>query len=267
MKCKFGFIAAMAFLAAGCAPKAVVLRTEGVEPAADYGDLAAVLAEAVDKDGLLDPEALAGCRERLDEQLRRLAVTGPTATPRLLPEAEDRLAYWYNARAAWAMKLALLEKCPATLPWRRLCGRRFALDGRSLTLAGIDAAIEAESGWLAVVAAPGVRLDRAPLPAEPFAAAGIRRRIAGRFNELLDDPRRFVIDIKRKKVLVPLVLWRFRKRLIEQHNRIYRTRGAGLTAALLPYVAGSAHRRLQDAVGYRCRPSGRLDLLALIKRD
>ena len=92
----------------------VELPVAGVRPSADVSDLAAVLAEAATADGRVDPSAMRRLSARLDEQLRRFAVSGPTATATLYPTYGAALAYWYNARTAWAMKLTLLDGCPKT---------------------------------------------------------------------------------------------------------------------------------------------------------
>jgi len=226
-----------------------------VEKVVDYGDLAAVLQEAVDGAGMvreIDEEVSA----RLDRQLRRLEIIGPTASPELLPSAEDRLAYWFNARAAWALKLALLAGRPETISRRELEARPFILDGRVMTLEKIDN-ILGRYGWRELVVAPSVLLQRARLPARPFDSETLRQRINDRLNDFIDDERRFVLDIEHEQVLVPPILWRYRRRLLEAHAETYGAEGASLVTALLPYVSGSAHRRLQEVVGFpsrRARP-------------
>jgi len=257
------FITAVIFVMAACGcigPKPVTLDTKGVTPAVATGELAMVLQEAVDDAGRVDFEVLATNREVLLRQLRRLAVTGPTATATLYPTHDDRIAYWYNARAAWAMYLSLQCKDSDNPSRRRLETRAFPLDGRKMTLEKIDAILAADKDWRTLVASPGVRLDRALLPSEPFSGDDIRRRIDRRFQRFIDDERRFVIDVAHRRVLVPAVLWRFHKRIIDEHNTTYRTEGTNLLTALLPYTHGSPHRRLQDAVGYTCVPAERCGL-------
>jgi len=243
----------------------VALDVTGLAPAADYKHLAAVLETAVQEGGMVDPSALKRHAEALDAQLGLLAVTGPSATSELFHTPEDRLAYWYNARAAWAMKLVLLDNVPKRITERKLRSRPFPLDGRLMTLADIDAILSADEDWRTVVAAPGVCLLRAALPAVPFTAGDVRRRITRRLGEFIDDPDRFVIDVEHRRILIPPVLWRFRDRLIDAHNETYGTDGATLTTALLPLVGGSAHRRLQDAIGYRAVRARTTGLLARTK--
>lgn len=256
-RCKFALAWLGGLAACGCqAPlPPVVLDSRGIQPAVRYDDLAYVLAEAVRRDGRVDAVHLRRSAERLDAQLRLLAVTGPTACPRLLPTADDRLAYWYNARAAWAMKLWLLADCPDEMSDQALMLRPFPLDGRRMSLGQIDAILAAEDDFRVVAAAPCVTWQRAAPLRKPFGPQGIRQEVAQRFADLLDDPKRLVIDVDRKQVLVPPVLWQFRQAIIDHHEREYGTQGAALTTALLPCVSGSALRRLRDAVGYDCRPA------------
>jgi len=254
-------VPAAGLLAPGCEPPAVrpvELDVRGAEAAVDYSDLAAVLEESfvtkrsVRAHRLLDARAATRLQGRLDEQLKRLAVTGPTVTPALLQTPEDRLAYWYNARAAWSLKLAMLKALPRKLKRREFYTRPFPLDGRSMSLADIDTILWAEADWRTLAAAPCVTLQRAPLPETPFAAKDIRRQIQRRLEEFIDDDRRFVINVARREILVPPVIWQFEQALREAHEAAYHTTDVTLTTALLPYVTGSPHRRLQDAIGYRC---------------
>jgi len=248
---------------APCEP--VVLDTEGASPAVDFKELAELLHEAVTEEHLLDPEAAEARADALDGLLKRLAVTGPGVTPGLFVSSEQALAYWYNARAAWAIKLAELAGFPERMRREELCERAFPLDGREMTLERIDERILSSGGWRAVVAAPGVCLDRARLPREPFGAEDIRDRVEQRLNDFIDDQDRFVIDVENQEVDLPPVLCQFAPQLVERHHRRYETTGATVTTALLPFVRGSARRRLQDAVGYRCRSAPRCGRLAVVE--
>jgi len=248
---------------AGCGEQAVepvALDVKGVQAAADYSDLAAVLRgvfvtkRSIRRHRFINPQSAKELADRLNRQLARLAVTGPTATPQLFHTPEAKLAYWYNARAAWALKLAMLQDFPPELSRRRLYSRQFRLDGRLTTLEQIDATLASDSDWRTLVAAPCVTLQRAGLPAEPFGPGDIRQRIAERLGEFIDDDERLLISVARKCIYVPAVLWRFEGTLRKSHDDTYGTEGSTLTTGLLPYVSGSPHRRLQDAVGYRCVP-------------
>jgi hypothetical protein len=253
---KSGVLAAAGVVLAGCwhppaPPGPITLDTTGVRPDANYGELAQVLADAVDSRGLIDTVILGNRTALLDAQLKRLAVTGPTVTPALFPTPEDRLAYWYNARAGWSLKMLAMSPCTKDSPCPEAEDRRFPLDGRTMTLADIDAVLADDADWRTLVCAPGCCLSRARPPAKPLSGADIRRRIAQGFIELVDDPARFVIDVESQQILVPSVLWRYRQRLIDHYQNTYGTVGATLGTALLPYLSGSALRRLQDAIGYQ----------------
>jgi hypothetical protein len=225
----------------------------------DYGDLAAVLNEAVRSGGRVEPVALKRVADRLDAQVKRLAVTGPKTTPQLLPAEGDRLAYWYNARAAWTLALALRNDCPSKLPVAALEVCPFPLDGRQMTLRDIDTLLADNDDWRAVVAAPGIREDRARLPTRPFSAEDVRARIGRRLSEFLDDGSRFEIDQEQRVLRVPPVLWPMRHRVIAAHRRKYGTTRATFITALLEHVTGSAHRRLQDVIGLPCVPATSTD--------
>jgi hypothetical protein len=134
-----------------------------------------------------------------------------------------------------------------------------------MTLREIDALL-AHEGWQALVAAPDVLAQRAGLPADPFSAQDVRRRIAERLNEFVDDDGRVFLDVENRQLVFPPVLWQYRRQLLEQHRKDYGAAGATFTTALLPYVGGSAHRRLQEAVGYPCRPAAPSRALAVARK-
>jgi hypothetical protein len=266
--CKCRCLLAGVFLSVGCADtSAVFLDTKGVRPAVNYDRLTTVLDEVVTSKGLLNSDFLKEptYSAALDAQLKLLAVTGPTATPRLFQTAEQRLAYWYNARAAWAMKLAMLAGFPETIPPGSLRKRTFPLDGRRMTLDDVDAILDGYDDWRVAVCAPGVCCQRAPLPRSAFAEGDIRNRIAERLNAFVDDEKRFVIDVERRNIRVPPVLCRYRQRLIADYHRAYGTQGATFVTALSRHLSGSARRRLRDAIGYRCVPARRKTILALLE--
>lgn len=246
-------LSAFAFVA-GCAepPPPVSLDTRGVEPAVDYSALGQVLEAAVGEDNRLSPRALEDSSETLLRQVKLLAVAGPTATPELFDSADAELAYWYNARAAWAMKLALDCGCPQRLTRDELTDRPFPLDGRTMTLTEIDGLLEGYEDFRVLVASPGVCIQRAALPLKPFSAEDIHERIADRFERFIDDHDRFRIDVADKTIYFPPVLWGMRDRIIGQYESTYGTQGARLSTALLPYVSSAAARRLRNAIGYDC---------------
>ena len=81
-------------------------------------------------------------------------------------------------------------------------------------------------------------------------AEGFDETAAARFEQLLADDIRVYIDVRHRRVLIPPVLWRFRERLISEHNRRHRTSGATLIAVLSSMTTGRAQRRMQAATGY-----------------
>ncbi len=266
--CKCGLAILVLIITGGCevGVEPIILETADIEPRVDYGDLGFVLEKVVTPEGLLIGEALEEHSKRLEAQLKLLAKTGPRATRELFASLDKKLAYWYNARAAWAMKLAIVSKRPKDTGPRELIDRPFPLDGRTMTLRDIDEILAARADWRVLVSAPGVTLQRARLPEAPFTPKDVRSRIADRISEFVDDERRVVIDVPGRRILFPPILWRYREALIEDYHRTYGTEGANLTTALLRYVSGSAHRRLQDSIGYRPVPSRRPLLVALFEK-
>jgi len=264
----------------------------------DYSGLAAVLKAVVRRGGKVVADRLMEQSNALEGQLIQMSIAGPETTPKLFAADEQRLVYWYNARAAWALRLLMTfskerfkdggdVSRTAGVSVRRLFGsdeerkepqivsagefsaRPFPLDGRTMTLADIDSLLEEKFGWKAVAAAPCVMSNRAALPVEPVETKKSGELLDKRFNEFVDDPDRFVIESLDSQILVPSVLWRFRDRILDDHKRTYRAAGATLTTALLPHTRLSAHRRLQDAIGYECAagPQGSVELLEEFKED
>ena len=231
-----------------CPP--IEVNSVGIKPAADYRALADVLARCVRSNGLADREELPAMVESLDRQLAILAVTGPTATPDLLPTQRDVLAYWYNAHAAWSMKLLVARGCPRLIEAGDMLDRRFPLDGRMMTLREIERVLAAEEDFRFAAAVPGATTCHARLPEKPIRAEGFDQTVARRFAELLADEMRIYIDVRKRQVLIPPVLWRFREKLVEEYNRRHQTQGATLITALVAMSRGAAHRRLQAAIGY-----------------
>jgi hypothetical protein len=271
---KWAFYICPAAMSAGClgglgtAP--MELDLAGVERTADVSDLAAVLAVAVTEDGRVRPEALERLEGRLDAQLRKLAVGGPTAAPELYPTYAARWAYWYNARAAWSLKLAAEAGCPRRTCPVTMCRRRFPLDGRSMSLEQIDRILLQEarrSGDFRLAAcAPGVLLSLGPMPDRPWSAA----QFAGRLGEALDllvlDRRRFVVDVAERQVRVPRMLWACRDMVLEQYETDYGTGQAALITALRPHAGPAARRRLEEGLGYAVVGQGRRAELAVPRR-
>jgi len=239
-------------LAAGCrdACPPIVVDSAGVTPSVDYRPLAKVLAACVRPDGLADREALQRSAETLDRQLAVLAVTGPTATPKLLPDRQDVLAYWYNAHAAWSMKLLIARGCPRRIQAADMLDRPFPLDGRTMTLRRIEQILAGEEDFRIAAAVPGATTCFARLPDQPISPEDFDRTAAGRFEDLLADEIRMYIDVRGRRVLIPPLLWQFRGGLIDRYNRRNRTTGATLVTVLAAMTTGAARRRMQSATGY-----------------
>ncbi len=265
-------ISCVAFLVvvlSGCTPvspaKPVQLDTAGVEPSADVADLKLVLKKAVTENGYLKLDDFPAVAKSLEQQLKLLAVTGPDATPKLYPTAADRLAYWYNARMAWSIKLAVLRhKQKADNP-ASLGTKAFPLDGKQMTLAKIDALLEKQFGSSAVIAAPGMDLRRAALPQTVFIPKTVQKQIPKRFAAFVVAPDRFIVDVETQTVRFPPVIWKFRRNILDKYIKQYGKVQPTLTTALLPHVKGSAIRRLQNAIGYKCAEDNQSGKLAIIE--
>ena len=268
---KSGLLVSYAVLLVGCAarsaPPAVELRLVEAAPSTDTSELAAVLKAVVLKEGRFDPTALKRLEGTLDAQLRKLAITGPTVTPELFPTYGSRWAYWYNARAAWSMKLALLAGCPRRIGPESLWRRPFPLDGRQMSLEQIDRILLAEArrtGEFRLAAcAPGVTVSYQGLPGEPFSAETIPTALARSLDRLILDERRFVLDVEHRRVLVPPMLWACRDMVIRRYQEQYGIREVTLLTALGPHVGPAARRRLEEAIGYAAADRGRVAELAI----
>ena len=249
-------------LAAGCRGGGPAIEPV---PAADeapmsFDDLAVVLTEAVDARGRLDPTALAVHRPRLEHQLALLARPWPAELRR--GQGDRRLAWLYNARAAWSLAIVARElrpaegrhdafELPAAMPAGRLLHTPFPLDGRRTTLAEIDGLLAGWADFRVAVTAPCATDWAAPLPGRPFGAEDVRDSLERRFGATVDDPRRLVIDHDWRQVWVPAALWRAREVIIMEYNQRQLTRQADLLTALGPHLDAHGRARLADAKGYR----------------
>jgi len=272
-----GILTIAAMVLGGCPRKPdvehttpVVLDATGVSASADTADLAVVLKSAVTGDGRVDPKAMAAKVDRLDAQLKRMAVAGPTATPSLYTDYGSRWAYWYNARAAWSMKLAQLAGCPQQLHSDCLADRKFPLDGRQMSLSEIDALLVAEArrtgDFRLAACAPGVRVEYGPMPQRPITADALEEQLERMFSTLVADARRFVIDAADRRVLVGPMLWAVRDDVIARYGREYGGSEVQFVTALRPYVDLAARKRLQIAIGYEAVEAPSSGELAIPKR-
>jgi len=262
MRCaKVSLSLAIAVFTAGCSqprPAAdamsIFLNSAGCRPSVDYRPLEQFLAKGIIR-GRIDMKKyrVFELEKQLSDQLRTLSVTGPKSSPALLESKNQLLAYWLNARTAWTCRFMVIQSeardsnRPIPMPGD------FPLDGRRMTLDRIDAAILRLGGYAFLIAAPGLPPNRAPLPSGPFSPETLSRQSMENFNAFLDDPERLVIDIDRREVRFPPVIWKYRKRFAEVYSRNFGYSGTpSLLTSLLPITSGSAKRRLQDAVGYSC---------------
>ena len=255
----------------------VTLDATNVKPVVDYSKLSKVLDRAVSKDGQVDTFRMnEEYSQLLKDQLKLLAVTGPTATPELFSTPAQRLVYWYNVRTAWSIELGMMQvKADADkqvsakdYTYREL-SRKFPLDGRLMTLKDIDLVLDdnGDKGFYKVVAAPGILFDRAKLPRKPFDAKTIDKEICERVNAFVDSSVRFVIDFEAQQVLFPPVLWNYRGRIIRLYRKTYNLSDGyiSLTTAMLSHVTDPARHRLQLAIGYRCVENTRRVKMAVIE--
>ena len=257
-RCGFVICAAVfaGVLLPGCRkpPPPVQLKLPATAPAGEisYADLAVVLDGALDKRGYIEPIFIERLEGRLLAQLGLLARLGPASAPGLLPDRACKLAYWYNARSAWSIYLAMDMYRAGRKTVQGLSSRRFPLDGREMTLADIDARLYALGGIKAVIAAPSADEHRAKLPRKPFRAEDIQRRIARRFDEYFADRGRFVIDIETQQIRLAPVIWQYRDEILRRYYESYGAPQATLRTALGTMVTGLGRYRLQQAVGYKC---------------
>jgi len=263
----------------------ITLDTTGVSGGVDYSGLDKVLKAAVNSGGEISPDELMDNTRMLEGQLMLLALSGPKTQPELFEDEPAILNYWLNARAAWSLKLMLTfsrehlkdgdKEIRDSDRWQfgkngisieEFSNRPFPIDGRSMTLGLIDELLTGEFGFRAVAGAPCVSPLRAKLPTQPFNTQDVAALIDKRFGQFVDDSERFAVDIESRRILIPPVLWRFREEIIESHEKKYGSTGADLATALLPYVQFSPHRRLQDAVGYKCVEASEKKVALIIKR-
>jgi hypothetical protein len=255
---RIGTVLLLVLFLAGCAVESDVaevrLDLTGVAVSSDVSDLSAVLSKVVDAKGRLIPAGFASVRDRLDSQLKKMAISGPTATPEMYPTDESRWAYWYNARAAWSMKLADLAGFPPAQCQPRAREKIFLLDGCDMSLEKIDSTLQDEarrSGDFRLAAcAPGAWADYASLPQKPFTEGNFSAGLSKAFNRLVLNEKRFVIDVDNRRVCIPPMLWACRDMVFARYRRRFGPCKVSLTTALSPYLARPARYRLKNALGY-----------------
>jgi len=260
-----GCIAVLGAALSGCAPTGpgpeplVLAGISGPEPAG-FADLTVVLAAVVDDRGRIDPTALATCLPRLDRQLAALAR--PWSDEARQSGSDVRLAWLYNARAAWCLRIIARQRrltgvgqdeyaLPGTIDRARLLDSSFPMDGGSTSLRQIDRELAAMDDFRIACAAPGATDLVGLLPGEAFAADTIRATVPGRFNDYVRDDRRIVIDHAARRLRVPPALHKARWAAVLRYNERFSTTDAMLITALGPYLDDRARRRLAAATGYR----------------
>lgn len=269
------FLTVLGLIAAGCTyvsgyPRKIApipLDTSKATASLETTELASVLDKVSQVRGKVRTKELKEARTLLDQQLAKWAVTGPQASPELFSSPQDELAFWLNARTAWSLRIVLHHPDAKSISVYRYQNTPITLNGTTMTLDQIDEILTQQFGWMAVVVAPCVRTDRAVLPDSPFQAEKIDETVIERFNDLLDNETRTAIDVKNKSIEFPPTLWAARQEILQTHRQTYGAACPTLTSALLPLTKGSAHRRLQDAIGYRCvrKARGTIPTLTVLK--
>ena len=192
----------------------------------------------------------------LNKQLATMAKCGPSTTPDLFKDKRTRLVFWLNARTAWTVKFSSLidedryenPNAPPPIPGT------FVVDGQKMTLQDIDSRILATGSFMHTIAAPGIFPERAIIPGSVFSSDSLDREISRSINAFIDSPGRITVDAEARIVFFPNIIWKNSQRLKDN----YRSRYGGpkeisLLTAFLPLTSGSAHRKLQDVVGYKCQ--------------
>jgi len=238
--------------------EATRLKLTGVKASSDISDLSVVLSQVVDSRGRLVPSKLDSIQDHLMQHLRRMAITGPTASPALFPDEISRLVYWYNVRIAWSIRLAQLSLSNKTLRSVDVFRCSFQVDGRRMSLEQIDSLLLSYAkrcGDFRIAACiPGVRAGYAPLPNKPFSEGNFEAELSKQLNQLILDERRFVIDVKRRRVIVPPMLWACRDMIISEYQRRFGQCEVKLLTAVGVYLNSQARFRLEKALGYRVIP-------------
>ncbi len=249
----------------GCADKrpAAITVPPPRDEAIDFADLAIVLAAAVDADGRVDATALTVHLPRLERQLSQLSGPWPNSAG----SATDatRLAWLYNARMAWSLRIVAtgVQRAsgrgdrfvlPATIEQHRLRQTPFVLDGRTHTLAEIDRRLGQYDDYRIPAAAPGAADVDGPMAQAPFAAETVIASLPERFDRYVRDENRLVIDHDAKRLAVPPALWRLAPGIRDEYNRRFGTAEASLATALAAAVGPRARDRLAEAQGYEVSP-------------
>ena len=236
----------------------------GVAPkTTGFDDLAAVLSATVNRHGRIDATALAAHLPRLQRQLTILAQPWPTeARDR---GSDERLAWLYNARIAWSLRIVSQDLMPLArrsdafdlpekISQQKLLDSPFPLNGGTATLRDIDRELTAYDDFRLAVAAPCATDLFGPLPQTPFEAQTVRETATDRFVRFVLDPCRVVVDHRARRLRVPPALWGVADALTAEFNQRYNTRHATLAAALGAYLDARGRDKMKDAQGYAVVP-------------
>lgn len=261
----WSFAAILSLIVAGCAPHGNVptltAARAGNPVAITFDDLAVVLSATVDQAGRVDATALAVNLPRLKRQVDALAGHWPATAH----AGDARLAWLCNARAAWSLWVIAEHlrplggrgdafELPETIGTNVLLDRRFVLDGKPATLRDIDAELAREDDFRLAATAPCATDLGGKLSRRPFSAEEVRSSLRRRFQDLIRDGDRVVIDHADRRLRVPPALWRVAGDLPERYNKRFNTQEASLATALGPYLDAAARRRLAGATDYPAAP-------------
>ena len=105
---------ATAISLAGCEPpkplqefQPITLDAADAASKVDYSGLEAVLKAAISPDGEILPKKLKANAKMLDAQLMLMTLAGPKTRADLFKNEHSKLNFWFNARAAWSLRLML----------------------------------------------------------------------------------------------------------------------------------------------------------------
>ncbi|HNX26572.1 MAG TPA: hypothetical protein PKK48_04115 [Phycisphaerae bacterium] len=223
----------------------------------DYQFMSNVLAEIIVADGNIDTARFDIFKKDLIKVLQTLDAHGPSCNPKSFETPADRMAYWYNARAFWAMYLAAkynreMKSYYLSSLENAFYSIRFPVDGRIMTLRKIDDEIFNLGGYLSLIAAPGALSGRAAIPETAFQPQNFPAIIKSRFNDFIADRRRFTIDVLNMEIFVPRIIWQFHKKIMDDYQALYPTPQATFLLALSSMTSEVARFRLKNAIGYKC---------------
>ncbi len=255
----------LALLLAGlsaCIPRSIPLTAQpdavaATRPAAlDTTDFALVLRRAARPDGV-DYAAIAGDLAPLDRFLVRLAAVGPTRTPDLFRQREDRLAYWINAYNAAILRIIAAECRPDRLPSRLWPSPEhsvaFVIDGLRRTPAALRRVALRDAGdeWRVRLALCGGRRGDPPLADRPFVPDLLDIQLARQAHAALAAPQVVSIDHTSQRLRLGRELFEWRDRLVADYEARTGAADAAVLNALLDLSPAARRFELNTAIGYR----------------